>query len=260
MHRLDWSDGGVEFHLGHGDLLRLLRESGFEVESLFELFAPDAARDACVLLRGHSGLGEEMALGGPLGSAQARLTLASTSPQRRAILEQLQIPFEVVSPAYVEDDPPDADPVELVRRHAEGKARSVHLDRLTLGVDTTVVLDGRIYGKASDGDARDAHARGALGAHAHCRLRSLPARSRRRRRRARADGRHLPPACPGARSSAYVASGEWEGRAGAYAIQGLGGRLVERIEGDYLNVVGLPGALLVSILERHAPKLLQTRR
>ena len=58
----------------------------------------------------------------------------------------------------------------------------------------------------------------------------------------------------------YVASGEWEGRAGAYAIQGLGGRLVERIEGDYLNVVGLPGALLVSVLERRAPKLLQTRR
>ena len=58
----------------------------------------------------------------------------------------------------------------------------------------------------------------------------------------------------------YVASREWEGRAGAYAIQGLGGRLVERIEGDYLNVVGLPGALLVSILEERAPKLLQTRR
>jgi septum formation protein len=58
----------------------------------------------------------------------------------------------------------------------------------------------------------------------------------------------------------YIASGEWEGRAGAYAIQGLGGRLVERIEGDYLNVVGLPGALLVSILERAAPKLLQIRR
>ena len=60
--------------------------------------------------------------------------------------------------------------------------------------------------------------------------------------------------------AAYVASGEWEGRAGGYAIQGLGGRLVERIEGDYLNVVGLPGALLVSVLEEHAPKLLQTRR
>ena len=59
---------------------------------------------------------------------------------------------------------------------------------------------------------------------------------------------------------AYVATGEPLDKAGAYAIQGLGGRLVERIEGDYLNVVGLPGALLVSILEAWAPKLLQTRR
>jgi len=51
----------------------------------------------------------------------------------------------------------------------------------------------------------------------------------------------------------YVASGEWEGRAGGYAIQGLGGRLVERIDGDYLNVVGLRGALLVRLLaERFA--------
>ncbi len=51
----------------------------------------------------------------------------------------------------------------------------------------------------------------------------------------------------------YLASGEWEGRAGGYAIQGLGASLVERIDGDYLNVVGLPGALLVRLLaERFA--------
>ena len=56
---------------------------------------------------------------------------------------------------------------------------------------------------------------------------------------------------------AYLDSREWEGRAGAYAIQGLGGRLVERIEGDYLNVVGLPAALLIAELERHAPNILQ---
>jgi septum formation protein len=54
----------------------------------------------------------------------------------------------------------------------------------------------------------------------------------------------------------YLASGEWEGRAGGYAIQGLGARLVERIDGDYSNVVGLPAALLVDTLELHAPALL----
>ena len=53
--------------------------------------------------------------------------------------------------------------------------------------------------------------------------------------------------------AAYVASGEWEGRAGAYAIQGRGAALVERVEGDYLNVVGLPAALLVRLLAERFP-------
>jgi septum formation protein len=188
------------------------------------------------------------------------LVLASTSPQRRAILEQLAIPFEAVPPVYVEDDPPDADPEELVRRHAEGKARSVHIGgQVTLGVDTTVVLDGRIYGKARNAT------------HATRMLEELSGRTHTvvsglcllgagddviAHERTDVTFRLLTPET----RSAYVASGEWEGRAGAYAIQGLGGRLVERIEGDYLNVVGLPASLLVSILESNAPKLLQTRR
>ncbi len=84
-----------------------------------------------------------------MANVDRSLVLASTSPQRRAILDQLRIPFTVVAPSFVEHDPPDAEPVALVRDHAEGKARSVHTDgTVTLGVDTTVHLDGRIYGKA----------------------------------------------------------------------------------------------------------------
>jgi len=191
-----------------------------------------------------------------VGSAQARLTLASTSPQRRAILEQLRIPFEVFAPEYVEDDPPDADPVELVRRHAEGKARSVHVEgRVTLGVDTTVVLDGRVYGKAADRDAAR-HMLNELSGRTHTVVSGLCLLGLREElvghELTDVAFRLLPPDLV----ATYLESGEWEGRAGAYAIQGLGGRLVERIEGDYLNVVGLPGALLMTLLERHAPELL----
>ena len=199
-------------------------------------------------------------LSDPPRSPARVLTLASTSPQRGAILEQLRIPFEVVAPQYVEHDPPDADPTELVRRHAEGKARSVHRDgAVTLGVDTTVVLDGRVYGKAADGDdaARVLH---ELSGRTHSVVSGLcllgVGEDIVTHEQTDVTFRAL------SRESvvSYVESGEWEGRAGAYAIQGLGGRLVERIDGDYLNIVGLPGALLVSLLERAAPKLLQTRR
>ena len=195
-----------------------------------------------------------------MGSSQDVLTLASTSPQRRAILEQLRVPFEVVAPDYVEQDPPDADPTELVRRHAEGKARSAHVEgRVTLGVDTTVHLDGRVYGKAADADdaVRMLH---ELAGRTHTVVSGLcllgAGDDVLAHERTDVMFRNVSEET----LAAYVASGEWEGRAGAYAIQGLGGRLIERVDGDYLNVVGLPGALLVSILEERAPKLLQTRR
>src|SRR5213592_891628 len=84
----------------------------------------------------------------------APLLLASRSPQRRAILEQLGIPFDVVEPRYDEVPPPAlADATEVVRDHAQGKARSVAADagdRPVLGVDTEVVLQGEIFGKPTD--------------------------------------------------------------------------------------------------------------
>jgi len=193
-----------------------------------------------------------------VGGAQDRLILASTSPQRRVILEQLGIPFEVIAPTYVEHDPPDLEPAELVRAHAEGKAHSVREEgRLTLGVDTTVVLDGRVYGKPKDeGDAtRILH---DLSGRTHMVVSGLcllgPDVDVTTHEATAVTFRPLTAQL----LTLYLESREWEGRAGGYAIQGLGGRLVERIDGDYLNVVGLPGALLVSLLELHAPNVLET--
>ena len=174
------------------------------------------------------------------------LLLASTSPQRRAILEQLGIPFDVVAPAY---DEVESDPVE----HAIGKARSVDADeRPVLGVDTVVRCGGRVLGKP-EGPEDAEEMLELLGGKTHEVVSGLclrtPAWEATGREVTRVTFRPLTP-----RDLAwYVGSGEWEGRAGAYAIQARGAALVERIEGDYLNVVGLPAALLVRLLaERFA--------
>ena len=185
----------------------------------------------------------------------APLLLASTSPQRRAILTQLGIPFDVVTPRYEEHDPPEADATELVCRHARGKAESVVGEadgRLVLGVDTTVVLDGRIYAKPADaGDAEQMLQE--LSGRTHAVVSGVcliaPGWEVVEAATTLVTFRALTPRDLGL----YVASGEWEGRAGGYAIQGRGAALVERVEGDYLNVVGLPGALLVRLLVERFP-------
>jgi len=176
------------------------------------------------------------------------ILLASTSPQRRAILAQLGLPFDVVAPEYEElgDDPLE---------HAIGKARSVEGgDRPVLGVDTIVRCGGRVLGKpASEGEASEML--DFLAGREHevvsglC-LRS-PAWEETRTETTRVVFRPLTP-----RDLAwYLAAGEWDGRAGGYAIQGRGAALVERIEGDYLNVVGLPATALVAVLAARFPGL-----
>jgi septum formation protein len=178
-----------------------------------------------------------------------RLVLASRSPQRSTLLDLLGIPYHVVVSEHDEDHQ-DGDPVRTVEENARGKAEEV-LDRvrrgageLVLGVDTVVVLEGRVLGKAGSED----EARSYLAALAG-------------RRHEVFSGLHL---CDGEGSftghavtgvtfrplapadiDRYVASGEWRDRAGAYAIQGLGSALVAAVDGDYFNVVGLPVPLLV---------------
>ena len=177
------------------------------------------------------------------------LVLASTSPQRRAILDQLRIPFVVAAPEYEEHDPPDADPVALVRDHAVGKARSVHRQEdVTLGVDTPVHVGGRLYGKATGADDAALMLR-ELSGRAHTVLSGVCLVTPEGQAVDHAETLVTFRPLEDEAIEAYVASGEWRGRAGAYAIQGLGGRLVERIEGDYWNVVGLPVPELVRLLK-----------
>jgi septum formation protein len=180
------------------------------------------------------------------------ILLASRSPQRRAILEQLGVPFDVVTPPYEERDAFEvgSDPSTFVQQHAHGKAHSVAGEageRPVLGVDTAVFLDGRVYGKPSD----FAEAEGmleALSRRTHQVVSGLclltPAWEELHAETTSVTFRTLT-----ARDIAtYLAADEWRERAGAYAIQGFGASLVARIEGDYLNVVGLPAALLTRLL------------
>jgi septum formation protein len=179
------------------------------------------------------------------------LVLASASPQRRAILEQAGIPFIVV-PANV-DELDAGDPVYVAEENARRKALAVP-GELVLGADTDVALDGDILGKPRDArHARELLAR--LAGRTHLVVGGI----------ALAEGGELTLAdvvvtrvrfreADGALLDWYVATGEWRGRAGGYAIQGAGAVLVDSIEGDYLNVVGLPLARLLTL----RPELLPT--
>jgi len=176
--------------------------------------------------------------------------LASTSPQRSAILTTLGIGFTAVAPAYDELDPPGMGPAELALRHARGKAASVPGD-LVLGVDTVVSLDGRVLGKPRDRDEAGDHL-AALSGRTHAVHSGLSLRC---------GGREL---CRCAVTLVsfrpldrddlawYLDTGEWAGRAGGYAVQGAGAALVTRIEGDHTNVVGLPVPALVAALAEAA--------
>jgi septum formation protein len=175
------------------------------------------------------------------------LLLASTSPQRSAILTQLELPFEVVAPRY--DEASGTGPLE----RAAGKAHSVDPDdRPVLGVDTEVLFDGELLGKPANESEAEAMLE-ALSGRTHAVVSGLclrtPAWEELHSETTLVTFRELAP-----RDLArYVAAREWEGRAGGYAIQGLGASLVARIEGDFLNVVGLPASLLVQLLASRFP-------
>ena len=179
-----------------------------------------------------------------------RVVLASGSPRRRELLNLIGIEHEV-RPANIDET---MRPRETPRRHAERLAREKASaiakrdpDLITIGADTIVVINRKVLGKPRDTDDA-ARMLGLLSGREHIvttvvavargkKLRSAIEEVRVRFRRLRDD-----------EIEAYIATGEPMDKAGAYGIQGYGATIVERIEGDYFSVMGLPIVRLIGLL------------
>jgi nucleoside triphosphate pyrophosphatase len=195
------------------------------------------------------------------------LVLASRSPQRRAILRRLGAAF-TVRPVDV-PELERGEPREVALENALRKARAAQAQgiaggapaedalreertqggdggELVLGCDTVVALDGVIYGKPADEREARATLR-ALSEATHDVISGLALLSAGVQRTAIACTKVTFRALDGALIDWYLATGEWRGRAGGYAIQAAGAALVRAIEGDYENVVGLPVATLLDL-------------
>ena len=180
----------------------------------------------------------------------AALLLASASPQRRAILEQVGIAFAVEATGV--EELAEGEPRAVAAENARRKALAPDAPgRLVLGADTVVAAGGRPLGKPRDEFQAREYLRLLAGSeHEVCGGVALVR-----------DGRVVGEAVvvtrvafreiPAAAVDWYVRTGEWRGRAGGYAIQGAGAALVSHVAGDYLNVVGLPLATLLDL----APEL-----
>jgi septum formation protein len=183
----------------------------------------------------------------PSLAGQLPLVLASRSPQRRAILERLGVPFEVRPSDAAELD--QGEPHALALENALRKARAARLPgraEAVIGCDTIVVLDGRVYGKPIDESGARATLRALSGA-THEVISGLalllPGEERTALARTAVTFRSLEPE----ELDRYVATGEWRERSGGYAIQRAGATLVRDVEGEIENVVGLPLASLIRL-------------
>jgi len=180
-----------------------------------------------------------------------RLILASASPRRRELLAQAGVRFDVL-PAHIDETRwTGEDPADYVQRLALEKARAVHAahpESLVLGADTTVELDGHAFEKPADREDAERMLRALSGRthHVHTGLALLSPTGERTHIEttsvtfsaiAEADLRH------------YLSTAEPYDKAGAYGIQGYAARWIPRIDGDYFNVVGLPLAATVRLLQ-----------
>ena len=184
------------------------------------------------------------------------LVLASQSPRRREILTRLGLAFEVAPADLDETRRADEAPDAYVARLAEDKARAIatrlaaSTPRAVLGADTTVVLDGAVLNKPADRAESERMLRALSGrthvVHTGVALVLAPEETV---RTVVVSTRVSFRALPEATIVRYVESGEGLDKAGAYGIQELGAALVQSVEGSYTNVVGLPAAETIALLE-----------
>ncbi len=180
------------------------------------------------------------------------LVLASRSPRRQQILRDAGVPFGVRVADIYEEREPNESATDYVRRLAEEKAHAVpmYASEIVLGADTVVVVDGEVLEKPlSEADA--ARMLGLLSGRKHEVITGICLHSVTRTIIDTAITRvHFVPLTP-KEIEAYVATGEPMDKAGGYAIQGLASKFIDRIEGCYFNVVGLP----VALVYRHLKEL-----
>ena len=182
----------------------------------------------------------------------APIVLASGSPRRRQLLEMLHIPHRVIAPNVDESRREDESPERYVVRLARAKARAVTGQvpgEVVLAADTTVVLAGEMFGKPEGPDSA-VDMLGRLQGRTH-EVMTAVAVGRDEELEHALDVSHVTfrPA-DRATLAEYVATGEPLDKAGAYAIQGLGAPLIERVEGDFFGVMGLPLRLALDLLGR----------
>jgi septum formation protein len=189
-----------------------------------------------------------------------RIILASASPRRKELLEQIGLRFEVEPSNYDEEITSASEPHEMARRLSLGKARAAarkHRKALIIAADTLVVFGDRILGKPrTNAEAREMLR--ALNGKAHSVITGftiLDTETGKMLSRSVETRVHMKKVTLKEIDS-YVRSKEPLDKAGGYAIQGLGAVLVERIEGDYSNVVGLPLSALAEGLREFGVKVL----
>jgi septum formation protein len=179
------------------------------------------------------------------------LLLASASPRRRELLQRVGVPIEV-RPADIDEAPLSTeDPAGYVARIAHEKARAVTRlpGQWVLAADTTVTIDGKILAKADSPEEAATMLR-ALSGRVHQVITAftlvgdIEDRVVSEHRLVASDVSMIE--LDATTLADYVASGEWRGKAGAYAVQGIGAALVREIRGSVTNVIGLP---LVEVLE-----------